>query len=154
MAIRILAIGKKHEPWIEEGVKRYQKRLRKPFDVEWVLLPHSSLTGLRARQEESEALLKRLDASDYVILLDERGAALDSPAFSRHLEGLFQGTSRVTVIIGGAYGVDENLRQRADHVLSLSKLVFPHQLVRLILIEQLYRAQEIAGGAPYHHSFS
>ena len=149
--IRIIAIGRKHEPWIVEGLERYSKRLQAPWNTEWILLPHSAREGATARQEESGALLSRLKPDDYVILLDERGKLLDSPALSRHLDHVFT-TSRIPVIIiGGAYGVDDALTSRADLVWSLSPLVFPHQLVRLILAEQLYRAQEIAAGHPYHH---
>lgn len=149
--IRILAIGKKHEPWVDAGIKRYQKRLKKPYDADWVLLPHSSLEGVSARQEESERLLSKLKPSDYVMLLDETGTALSSPALSHGLEKQFTYGKEIVCIIGGAYGVDETVKARADFIWSLSPLVFPHQLVRLILIEQLYRAQEIAAGHPYHH---
>lgn len=151
MAVKILAIGKKHERWVEEGIERYQKRLQRPFDVSWVLLPHSAREGLAARQEESERILSRISADDYTVLLDERGKLLDSPAVSGVLLEPLERSRPVTVIIGGAYGVDETVHQRADMVWSLSPLVFPHQLVRLILTEQLYRAQEIARGNPYHH---
>ena len=151
MAIKILAIGKKHERWVEEGVERYQKRLQRPFDVAWVLLPHSAREGAAARQEESERILSRIGADDYVVLLDERGVLLDSPAISTLLLGPLERSKPVTVVIGGAYGVDETVHDRADTLWSLSPLVFPHQLVRLILMEQLYRAQEIARGGPYHH---
>lgn len=151
MALRIIAVGKKHEPWVEGGIERYQKRLQKPFTVEWVLLPHSAREGLQAREEESERIYTRLSSDDFVILLDERGELLDSPSFSRQLESALQSSGKATLIIGGAYGVDHHLRQRANKVMSLSPLVFPHQLVRLIVMEQLYRAQEIAGGRPYHH---
>ena len=151
MAIRIAAVGKKHEPWVEDGIERYSKRLRKPFDAEWVLLPHSAREGLTARQEESERIRARLGKDDFVLLLDERGDLCDSPALARLLAREFEMRKTVTVVIGGAYGVDDELRERADKVLSLSPLVFPHQLVRLILTEQLYRAQEIAKGNPYHH---
>jgi 23S rRNA (pseudouridine1915-N3)-methyltransferase len=150
MPIRILAIGKKHEPWVSDGIERYEKRLKRPFDFSWVLLPHSSREGLAARQEESERIIGRL-GDDYVILLDERGRMVDSPALSSILLKPLELSRNVTIIIGGAYGVDESVHARADFVWSLSPLVFPHQLVRLILAEQLYRAQEIAGGKPYHH---
>lgn len=149
--IKIIAIGRKHEAWIEDGLKRYQKRLQKPWDVEWVLLPHSAREGLAARQEESRALLSRLRDDEFVVLLDERGKLLDSPALSRQIEQVFPTSKTPVFIIGGAYGVDDSLTSRADLVWSLSPLVFPHQLVRLILIEQLYRAGEIAAGRPYHH---
>ena len=149
--ITLLAIGKKHESWVNEGVERYQKRLKKPFDVEWILLPHSSREGLQARQEESERILSRLKDDEFVILLDELGELPSSPALSRLLLGRLENSQPVKIIIGGAYGVNDELRARADKVLALSPLVFPHQLVRLILAEQLYRAQEIASGRPYHH---
>lgn len=151
MPIRILAIGKKHEAWVADGIERYQKRLQRPLDTSWVFLPHSSREGLAARQEESERILGRLDANEYVILLDERGKLLDSPALSRQLMEVLERSQPVTLVIGGAYGVDETVHTRANLVWSLSPLVFPHQLVRLICTEQLYRAQEIARGNPYHH---
>ena len=151
MSIRILAIGKKHESWVQEGIERYEKRLKKPFTFDWVFLPHSSRDGLAARQDESERILSRLSDNEYVILLDERGKLIESPALSQLLLSPLQSSTNVTIIIGGAYGVDESVHQRANFVWSLSHLVFPHQLVRLILAEQLYRAQEIASGGPYHH---
>lgn len=149
--ISIISVGKRHESWIEDGLERYQKRLRAPWNVEWILLPHSSLEGLAARQEESERILSRLKDSEYVMLLDETGRTLDSPALSRTCETVFSGTKSLVIVIGGAYGVDERLHRRADYTLSLSPLVFPHQLVRLIMVEQLYRAQSIAAGGRYHH---
>lgn len=151
MGIRILAIGKKHEQWVTDGIDRYTKRLRKPFDLKWQLLAHSSREGDAARAEESERILAKLDRDEFVVLLDERGKNVDSPALAKTLQSAFDRGRSVTVIIGGAYGVDDRVRSRADFVWSLSKLVFPHQLVRLMLAEQLYRAQEIAGGRPYHH---
>lgn len=151
MPIKILAIGKRHEEWVIEGIQRYQKRLRAPFAVEWVLLPHSSLEGERARLEESERLIERLSADSYVVLLDERGVSLDSPALALKVDQLATQGKAITFLIGGAYGVTDALRKKADLVWSLSPLVFPHQLVRLILTEQLYRAQQILAGGSYHH---
>lgn len=151
MPIRIIAVGKKHEAWVVDGIERYQERLKKPFGVEWVLLPHSSLADNQARQEESERILSRLN-DDTVILLDERGDIWSSDKLSVRLSDDLNSSKSVTFIIGGAYGVDDSVRSRADYVWSLSNLVLPHQLVRLVLIEQLYRAQTIAAGHPYHHS--
>ncbi|NLB46458.1 MAG: 23S rRNA (pseudouridine(1915)-N(3))-methyltransferase RlmH [Microbacteriaceae bacterium] len=147
----MLAVGKKHETWVTDGIDRYEKRLRKPFDVTWQLLPHSSREGDAARSEEPDRLLSRVDRDHFVMLLDERGRNLDSPELARTLQGAFDTSRTVVLIIGGAYGVDDRVRARADVVWSLSKLVFPHQLVRLIVAEQLYRAQEISAGRPYHH---
>lgn len=151
MAIRVLAVGRKHESWVVEGIARYEKRLKKPFDLTWQFLPHSSREGDQARKEESERLIPRLSGNDFVVLLDERGKPIDSPALSRVLLRPLDSSRGVTVIIGGAYGVAAGVHARADFVWSLSPLVFPHQLVRLILAEQMYRAQEIAGGRSYHH---
>lgn len=150
--INIIAIGGKPESWVIPGLERYQKRLKAPWDVRWHLLPHAPGDEVSARRDESRAIAGKLEryTSPYVILLDERGTQLASPALSQRLEDGFT-RSEVVIIIGGAYGVSAQLREQADLVLSLSKLVFPHQLVRLLLIEQLYRCQEIARGGPYHH---
>lgn len=152
MPIKIIAVGKKHESWVSEGVERYEKRLRMPFDVEWVLLPHSSLEGDRARQEESERIIGRLKDDDYVVLLDERGKLYDSPAFSRLVTQQLNQSKTIALVIGGAYGVDSSVHSRAQVVWSLSPLVFPHQMVRLLVSEQLYRAQQIELGSGYHHN--
>lgn len=149
--IRIYAVGKKHESWVAEGIARYEKRLKKPFDVEWTILPHSSREGDVARTEESKALLARISQSEQVILLDERGQSLTSPQMSAYLTEYIRNFQLVSFVIGGAYGVDESLHARANAVWRLSDLVFPHQLVRLILTEQLYRSQEIQAGRKYHH---
>lgn len=151
MSLKLLVIGKKHESWVAEGIARYEKRLKRPFDVEWVLLPHSSFDGDRARQEESDRILGRTKPDDFVILLDERGRNLSSPELSTLLLQPLETSQSVVVIIGGAYGVDARVHGRANTVWSLSRLVFPHQLVRLLLVEQLYRAQEISRGSAYHH---
>lgn len=149
--IAIIAIGKKHEPWVALGIDRYAARLKAPFNVQWQLLPHSALQGDQARQQESERILGRLKSEDFVILLDERGKLLNSPAVAATCGNAFVSSRNVVLIIGGAYGVDSSVHSRADLVWALSPLVFPHQLVRLIIAEQLYRAQEIANSRPYHH---
>lgn len=151
MPIRIVAVGKKHESWVLEGILRYEKRLQRPFDTSWVLLPHSAHQGLSARQDESGRILTKLQPDEFVVLLDETGRLYNSPALSKLLLAPLERSQQITIVIGGAYGVDETIHARANTVWSLSPLVFPHQLVRLVLIEQLYRAQEIAVGRPYHH---
>lgn len=151
MSLHILAVGKKHEPWVLEGIVRYQKRLKAPFVSEWILMAHSSFDGLGAREDESKRILSRLDAYDFVILLDERGKKLDSPAFAGILKERLDHSQKILIIIGGAFGVTDEMRAKVDLVWSLSPLVFPHQLVRLVLTEQLYRAQQITLGGSYHH---
>lgn len=149
--IRVIAIGKKHEPWVAIGIDRYEKRLQKPWNMGWVLLPHSALDGNAARHEESARILRKVSPDDFLILLDEKGTNVDSSTLPHLIERSHEQAKHVVVVIGGAYGVDDSITNRANFIWSLSKLVFPHQLVRLILTEQIYRAQEIACHRPYHH---
>ena len=142
--MKIITVGKKQESFVSAGIAEYEKRLRKPFSIEWVVLPDGSLAS------EEKAILKVIDR-DFLILLDERGKNLTSPEFAVLL-GEKMRERNVVLVIGGSFGVSENVRARADLVWSLSKLVFPHQLVRLILAEQVYRAQTIANGQSYHHA--
>lgn len=151
MPIRVISVGKKHEAWVAHGIERYEERLKRPLNLEWVYLPHSAAEGSRARQEESERILSRLNDDDYVILLDERGKNISSLELADLIALPINNSKQIVLIIGGAYGVDGSLHERANFVWSLSRLVFPHQLVRLILAEQIYRAQEIIAGRPYHH---
>lgn len=151
MSLTILAVGKKHEEWVAHGIERYQKRLKAPYDTKWLLLPHSPFDDVTAREDESRAILSRLADDDYVILLDEKGNLYDSTELSDKLETIFSSGKKIVLVIGGAYGVSQQLIDRAQFVWSLSPLVFPHQLVRLILVEQIYRAQEISRGGKYHH---
>ncbi|MDO4979198.1 MAG: 23S rRNA (pseudouridine(1915)-N(3))-methyltransferase RlmH [Candidatus Saccharibacteria bacterium] len=142
--IRILSGGKKHDPWVAEAVKEYEKRLKKPFDVTWEFF-------------DDEKLAKYLDEwrfkpTEYVIITDERGKNISSPEFSKKLEDVFNSSRSVAIVIGGAYGVPKEARNKADFVWSFSNLVFPHQLMRAMLIEQIYRAGEISKGSNYHHA--
>jgi 23S rRNA (pseudouridine1915-N3)-methyltransferase len=149
--IRIVVVGKRHESWVAEGIERFSERLRAAWNIEWVFIPHSAHDGRTARLKESQHILSRCNPNEYIVLLDERGTLYDSPTLARLLDQSLLRLSRLTIIIGGAHGVDETVRSRADVVWSLSPAVFPHQLVRLILVEQLYRSQEIVAGRPYHH---
>lgn len=144
-------MGKRHESWVADGIERFDKRLKKPYDVEFKLVPHTTAGEQRSRDEETAAILKHVRDQDHVMLLDERGKNFNSPALAGHLQQLFDTSRNVVLVIGGAYGVNDQLRARADTVWSLSNLVFPHQLVRLMVVEQIYRAQEISANRPYHH---
>ena len=99
-----------------------------------------------------DAAVAKLDARDYVVVMDERGANLSSPELSNKLSAVIESSRQIVIVIGGAYGVSDATRVRADLIWSLSKLVFPHELVRVLLAEQVYRAQEIASGGKYHHA--
>lgn len=155
MQIILLSIGKRHDPALAAAIGTYTGRLSHYTAVQWRLLEPAKgrLDRQTQRKQESDTLRRELLPGDAVVLLDERGTQLDSPGFA-HLLGRHQqqATQRLVCIIGGAFGVDEALRARADLVWSLSPLVFPHQLVRLILAEQLYRAFTILRGEPYHHA--
>ena len=151
MSIRVLAVGKKHESWVTEGIERYAKRLKKPWDLDFQLIPHSSRQEEAAREEESARLLAKIKPDEFLVLLDERGKMLSSPGLSKALRAPLDAGKHVTVVIGGAYGVDASVHARANLIWSLSQLVFPHQMVRLMLTEQVYRSQEISGGVSYHH---
>jgi len=153
MTITILAVGKQHEPHIVEAVRLYESRLQRFCKLEWILLPHAGNNdAAHAKKAESEAILNKLRPDDIVVLLDERGQQMTSPQLAEKVNE-WQTTvrGRLVFIIGGAFGVDETVRTSVV-AWSLSKLVFPHQLVRVMLLEQLYRAYAILNGLPYHHS--
>lgn len=151
MKITIITVGKKHDKSINSLILEFEKRLRAPFKIDWCFLPNSNFTEDKARIEESERILKTIKSDDFLLLLDERGKNITSPALSRMLSENFIQSKNIVIVIGGAFGVSDALRNRANFMWSLSKLVFPHQIVRLIVVEQIYRAQEIASGGKYHH---
>lgn len=154
MPLRIVCLGKTREAWIKQGIAEYRKRLEPHWKIRWVELKDVSLavTGSREKVKEQEAavLMKALEPSDYVIALDEKGSSMDSVAFSKLLEELLA-SKEIVFVIGGVYGLDSLILQRADRILSFSAFTFPHQLIRLLLIEQLYRARTISSGKTYHY---
>ena len=150
-AITIIAIGGRHDPALASAIETYQKRLSSKLPITWKLLPYSKNHDDVARREESTAILKAIAPEQFVILLDERGHQFTSEDFSHHLMSKIDVGFSMVFVIGGAYGVDETVRERANVTMSLSSLIFPHQLVRLILVEQLYRAVMIRDNHPYHH---
>ena len=148
--LKLIVVGKKSPAWLSQPILDYSKRLQSAFQVKWVFIPHSSQTSVLAAQNtESKQILEQLKPSDFVILLDETGRNLSSPELASTLEQQLHRS--IVFVVGGAYGVNNQLKQRADLIWSLSRLVFPHQIVRLIVIEQLYRAQCILAHHPYHH---
>ena len=142
--IRIICGGKKNSGAFLELITEYEKRLRKPYDIHWEFY-------------EEEKLMRKLEdwpfdkTSDYVICCDERGENISSGEYSAKLTGVLENGRNVVILIGGAYGFSETVREKADFVWSFSKLVFPHQLFRCMVVEQIYRASQIAMGRPYHH---
>lgn len=155
MKITVVAIGKKHDPKLLAAIEEYSRRLTHYTDFSWKLCEAkitNSMQEQQIRSAESEVISHTLSPQDTVVLLDERGTALSSPRLAQKIETYRTSAAKsVVFIIGGAYGVTDELQARADFVWSLSPLVFPHQLVRLILAEQLYRAHTILAGEQYHH---
>lgn len=156
MKIQLLLSGKTRFPFIREGIEEYRRRLVHYTDFQIRELPDLKNSGSwpekKVKGEEAITILKSIDSQDFVVLLDERGRQMDSIAFAGLLEKQQYGSFRTMLfVIGGPYGFAEEVYQRADLELSLSKMTFSHQLVRLIFLEQLYRAYTIIRGEAYHH---
>ncbi|MES2478958.1 MAG: 23S rRNA (pseudouridine(1915)-N(3))-methyltransferase RlmH [Bacteroidota bacterium] len=156
MNIEIWSLGKGNESFIEEGIQYYFGKTKPWNPIELVILqvPKKNVTADVARTKliEEELILKRLQPNHYLILLDERGKKLDSVQWSQQFQSLMnQGTKTLVILIGGAFGVSEAVKEKARQTWSLSPLVFPHQMVRLIVAEQVYRAFSILNHSPYHH---
>lgn len=156
MKITLLVIGKTSFAYLEEGIDLYRKRLDRytTFDVR--VLPDvrgaKKMSAEELKKREGETLLKELDGGDLLFLLDERGKHRGSVGFAEWLERqLTSGKRRIVFAVGGAYGFSEAVHARADGKLSLSKMTFSHQMVRVFFLEQLYRAFTILRGEPYHN---
>ena len=157
MKINFWTIGKSHESFVKEGVEMFTKRISNYFPVEWTIVPMPKNAGIMEpamlKIKEGEALSALINKEDYVILLDERGKSFTSEGFSKFLEQrTIESTRNLIFIIGGAYGVSDVIMRRANFIWCLSSLVFPHQLVRLVLAEQVYRACSIIKNEKYHHA--
>ncbi len=157
MNIEIWSLGKENESFIDEGLRHYFQKTKPYNPVELVILqtPKKAATTdiERARLQEEELILKKLQPNHYLVLLDERGKLLNSIQWSQQFQHCMNtGVKTLVLLIGGAYGVTDSIRKRANQCWSLSGLVFPHQLVRLIVAEQVYRAFSILNNSPYHHS--
>ncbi|MFA7682459.1 MAG: 23S rRNA (pseudouridine(1915)-N(3))-methyltransferase RlmH [Candidatus Peribacteraceae bacterium] len=150
MRIKLLCIGSVKTSWIREGCGEYLRRNR---DVELIELPASKQrdTEKQAAEESARILKKLTDDAGEVWVLDERGSQVSSRDFAAALASLHDSGTSVAFVIGGAYGLDDSVRKRANRILSLSAMTLPHELARLLFLEQLYRAQEIQKGSGYHH---
>lgn len=153
MKIIIITVGKKNSAELDLLIKSYQKRINYFSEISWMLVKPSSLPKNLAKEVESKEIKKIIPGKCLVWLLDERGSQLNNDQLLNKVNTEMQKKDNTLVlIIGGPYGVNDTIRQRADFIWSISKLVFPHQLVRLFLIEQLYRTSEISKNSGYHHS--
>jgi 23S rRNA (pseudouridine1915-N3)-methyltransferase len=156
MKIKLLFIGKENLEELQTVSQDYISKINNynPFEIEAIpyLKNTKSLPVELQKKQESELLIKKISPQDIVVLLDERGKEFSSLQFSQFIQQrLNSGCKNVLFIIGGVYGFSEELYQRSNFTLSMSKLTFPHKLARLIFVEQLYRAFTILKGEPYHH---
>lgn len=156
MKVKLWMIGKTAETYLEEGMAIYEKRLPHylPFQTEIIpdIKQAKNFDQELLKSREGESILKKLDKRDFLVLLDEKGKTWRSVDFAGQLERWsVQGIDTLVFVIGGAYGFSEELYERANAKMSLSPMTFSHQMVRLIFLEQLYRACSINKGEPYHH---
>lgn len=157
MHIEIWSVGKSNEPFIDTAIAHYLQKVQPYNPVQLVILnpsrKNAALPPAAMMKAEEEMILKKLTPQHYLILFDERGKLLGSTEWASRFQELMNRSTRTLVLlIGGAFGVTDEIRNRADQTWSLSKLVFPHQLVRLLLAEQVYRSFSILHNSPYHHA--
>jgi 23S rRNA (pseudouridine1915-N3)-methyltransferase len=156
MKIQLIQTGKSHFNFVNEGFDEYFKRLKfyTSFTYQEIQISNKEKSSQPELIMKAEAALqmKQIKAGDFLVLLDEGGKEFDSISFSKYIEKLSIQTNQLTFLIGGAYGFDQSIYERANAKISLSKMTFSHQLVKLIFAEQLYRAYTIIKGEPYHHA--
>jgi 23S rRNA (pseudouridine1915-N3)-methyltransferase len=150
MTITVVVVGKKRTEFFESALAEYEKRLSRWAKLQWHVIARSDVTT------ESQQLMKYItngQVGSVTVLLDERGEQWSTAELSDHLaHWQNHAVKNVLFIIGGSHGVDERVRDKVDYIWSLSRLIFPHQMVRLLLLEQLYRGYDMNTGGNYHHS--
>lgn len=156
MKITLLVIGKTDAGYFIDAVNEYQKRLEHYIPFEMQVIPDikntKNLTAEQQKEKEGELILKSLQAGDYIVLLDDKGKEYTSVQFASYIEKKTHNVSkRLVFIIGGPYGFSKTVYDKANEKLTLSRMTFSHQMVRLIFVEQLYRAMTILNNEPYHH---
>jgi len=152
----LLVVGKTDEPYIIEGINKYVNRITKymAFEIDVItdLKNTKNMQQLQQKEKEGELILKKLQAGDFVVLLDENGKMNSSVGFATWLNGIFiSGYKRLVFVIGGPYGFSNAVYKASNDKISISKMTFSHQMVRLVFVEQFYRAHTILKGEPYHH---
>jgi 23S rRNA (pseudouridine1915-N3)-methyltransferase len=156
MKLHFWSVGKTHETFVKEGVESFTKRINRYYPADWNLIPMPKNAGMLSemdlKKREGEMILGFLQEEDYLVLLDEKGKAISSMELAGFLQTRANESARnIVFLIGGAYGVSDAVKKRANFTLSLSRMVFPHQLVRLMIAEQVYRACTIIRNEKYHH---
>lgn len=152
----LLVIGKTDAAYVREGIAEYEKRLTRYMPYEMKFLPDvknaRNMTESLQKEKEAELINGQLQGGDWVVLLDEKGRQYTSVEFAEFLaQKMLSGIKRLVFVVGGPYGFADSVYQRANEKISLSKMTFSHQMVRMIFAEQIYRAMTILKGEPYHH---
>ena len=155
MKISFWSVGKNNETYVKEGVEDFTRRISRYFKTEWIIIPMPKNSGIlpemELKKKEGEAIMQLLTKDDYLVALEERGKQLSSEGLAEFIQARAnESTKKIIFLIGGAYGIDEQVLKRANFKWSLSQLVFPHQLVRLILSEKVYIACTILKNKKYH----
>lgn len=151
MKIKLYVVGKKNSSY-QIFINDYIKKINHSLDITFTLINPSGLSGKLARQKDSENIIQRLCDIDTLWLLDETGSQLSSPELAHIIENQNNKSKNLSIVIGGAYGVSDDLKKQADFIWSLSKLVLPHELAWVVVAEQLYRATQINKNSNYHHA--
>ena len=156
MKIILMSVGKQHDANLKLAIDDFTFRIKKYFNVEWQLIAApknaAAMSEVDLKKAEAILILAQLQKEDYLVLLDEKGKQFSSPELANFIQQKAnESCKKIVFLIGGAFGVDDTVNQRANYVWSFSKLVFPHQIVRLILAEQVYRACSILRNEKYHH---
>jgi 23S rRNA (pseudouridine1915-N3)-methyltransferase len=155
MKFELWCINKSSQPYVIDGINDFTKRIKHylNFDIQyWAVKTNARLGMEQLKKKEAALLLSKIKPGDHLILLDEHGKEYRSTEFAKKLEKLkMSSNKRIIFIVGGGYGFDNELRSKSHHIISLSKMTFPHDLVRVIFLEQLYRACTIQRGEKYHH---
>ena len=152
----LLVIGKTDESYIIEGINKYANRISKymPFEIDVIpdLKNRKNMQHLQQKEKEGTLILKRINPGDYLVLLDERGKMHSSVEFAKWLNTIFVSSyKRLVFVVGGPYGFSNDVYKKCNSKISISKMTFSHQMIRLIFTEQFYRAHSILKGEPYHH---
>jgi 23S rRNA (pseudouridine1915-N3)-methyltransferase len=156
MKITFVTVGKTEDAYLKDGIEKYVKRLKHYTKLEMAEIPElkntKALTEDQQKAKEAELILKKITPLDHVILLDENGTEFTSVQFANYInKRSVTSSANLVFVVGGPYGFDESVYQRANDKISLSRMTFSHQMVRLFFTEQLYRAFSIIKGEPYHH---
>ena len=147
--MKIISVGKVKEKFFVDAINEYSKRISKYTKLEIIEIPDEANESV-AMKKEGKKILSKIKDNDYVVTLEIEGNSLTSLEFAKKIDNNFNSNKNLTFVIGGSYGLDESVKSRSDYKLSFSKFTFPHQLFRVILLEQIYRAYKINNNENYH----